>query len=477
MEATGLCVIPRFLGPLLRDEQKIYILSHISSFFRLYFLRFLIYLQFFKQFKQKGCFMSLNNIVGYFVEHNRYLNLIGIVVILLVAWLFSHKKSKINLRLVFSALLLHFLTAVVVLKFSWGKYILHHVAFGVERIYSCADVGISFVFGQLANEMMPWGVVFAIKILPVIIFFGALMALLYHFRIIQFVVLGISYLIRPLLCTSGAETLCAITNSFLGQTEAPLLVKNYLRDMTKSEFFLVMVSGMATISGAILVVFYKMGVPINHLLAASAMAVPASILMAKIIIPETETPKTACVSNIKFERDTSNMFDAIFVGTTDGLKLALNVGAMLISFLALIALLNSVLGYACMGINSLFGISLPILSLNSILGYLFSPFAYLLGFVGKEALRAGELLGAKVAINELFAYIELVKANLSERTMSILTYALCGFSNFSCIGIQIGGIGALVPGKRLWLTQLGLYAVLGAALANLLSAMVASLLL
>ncbi|MFC1841558.1 NupC/NupG family nucleoside CNT transporter [Candidatus Dependentiae bacterium] len=389
------------------------------------------------------------------------------MLILLVAWLFSFKRSKVNIRLVFSALLLHFLTAFLVLKFPLGKYLLQKVAFGVKEVYASADVGLKFVFGALADETMPWGVIFAVKILPVIVFFGALMALLYHFRIIQFFVLAISYLIRPILGTSGAETLCAITNSFLGQTEAPLLVKNYLKDMTKSEFMLVMISGMATISGGILVIFYKMGVPIKHLLASSVMAIPASILISKIIYPETEDPKTASGSEIKFEKDTSNMFDAIFVGTSDGLKLALNVGAMLISFLALLSMLNYVLGYFSGGV----------LSVNSILAYLFSPFAYLLGFTGDEALQAGQLLGTKVAVNELVAYIDLVKAHLSERTTSILTYALCGFSNFSCIGIQIGGIGALVPSKKLWLTQFGLYAVLGGALANLLSAMVASLLL
>ncbi|MFC1842552.1 NupC/NupG family nucleoside CNT transporter [Candidatus Dependentiae bacterium] len=421
--------------------------------------------------------MSFNSFVGYFLEHNRYLNIFGILLILFVAWVFSKKRSKISFRLVLSALSLHFLIAVVVLKVSWGKYILQKVAFGVEKVYACADVGLKFVFGSLADDTMPWGVIFAVKILPVIVFFGALMALLYHFRIIQFFVLAISRLIRPILGTSGAETLCAITNSFLGQTEAPLLVKNYLRDMTKSEFLLVMVSGMATISGAILVVFYKMGVPIKHLLAASAMAIPGSILMAKMLLPETEKPKTSVGSKVTFERDTSNMFDAIFVGTTDGLKLALNVGAMLISFLALLAMMNFLLGAATSWIFGFLGLDWPAITVNSILSYVFSPFAYLLGFVGNEALKAGELLGTKVAVNELFAYIGLIKANLSERTTSIMTYALCGFSNFSCIGIQIGGIGALVPGKRLWLTQLGLYAVLGGALSNLLSAMIASLLL
>jgi len=316
----------------------------------------------------------------------------------------------------------------------------------------------------------------------VIIFFGALMALLFHFGIIQFFVSMISKIIRPILGTSGAETLCAISNSFLGQTEAPLLIKNYLEKMTKSEFLLVMISGMATLSGVLLAIFASFGVPITHLLTSSVMSIPASILIAKILLPETEKPETASGASIKREKISSNMFDAIFTGTTDGMKLAFNVGAMLISFLALLFMFNYILGFCSDQINILFeyvGVAfrLPHISLNYIFSYLFAPFGYLLGFSGVEALKAGELLGTKVALNEFIAYGELVEMNLSPRTTSILTYALCGFSNFSCIGIQIGGIGSLVPSKRKWLTQFGLYAVLGGALANLSSAMIASLLL
>jgi len=420
--------------------------------------------------------MSLN-LIAYLTEHNRYLNIFGIIFILFIAWIFSYKRSKINLRLVLSALLLHFFTGALVLKTSGGKYILQKVAYLISSIYQCADEGSRFVFGALTYADTPWGFIFAIKVLPVIIFFGALMSLLFHWGIIQIIVNGISYLIRPILGTSGAETLCAISNSFLGQTEAPLLIKNYLRNMTKSEFLLVMVSGMATISGAILVVFALMGVPIDHLLTSSVMSIPASILIAKILYPETEKSKTAAGAGAQFERKTSNMFDAIFAGTSDGMKLALNVGAMLISFLALLYLLNIVLANISLGFNWAFGLNLPELSVNGIFSYLFAPFGYLLGFSGDEVFTAGKLLGTKVAVNELVAYSGLVKSELSVRSKSILTYALCGFSNFSCIGIQIGGIGVLVPGKRLWLTQFGLYAVLGGALANLLSAMVASLLL
>jgi Nucleoside permease len=283
--------------------------------------------------------------------------------------------------------------------------------------------------------------------------------------VVQRVVMVVSYVVRPVLGTSGAETLCAIANSFLGQTEAPLLIRHYLKTMTKSEILVVMVSGMGSISGAILVVFAQMGVPAVHLLTASMMAIPSSLIIAKIIYPETEESETQNGVDVMIKPQTADMFDAIASGTLDGLQLALNVAAMLISFLALLALLNAILFFA-IG-----------MTLTDIFGYLFSPFGYLFGFSEHEAWAAGELIGTKVCVNEMVAYKQMVGMALSERTQAIITYALCGFSNFSCIGIQVGGIGALMPEKRIWLTQLGLYAVLGGTLANLLSAMVASLLL
>ena len=353
----------------------------------------------------------------------------------------------------------------MVLRIEYGKIAVDWIAKGVQKIYLFADAGSQFVFGALAVNQAPWGVVFAFKILPVIIFFGALMSLLFHYHIIQFFVLGINRLIRPLLKTSGAETLCAIANSFLGQTEAPLLVRSYLRAMTKSEMFVVMVSGMATISGSILVVFASFGVPTDHMLAASVMAIPASILMAKIIYPETEQSQTAGSTQVNFQPTSKNAFDAISMGTLDGMHLAVNVAAMLISFLALFAMIKCLL-------DNFFG-----LSLDSIFSWIFSPFAYLLGFTGSDAAAVGDLLGIKVTVNEFVAYSKMVGMNISERAKDITTYALCGFSNFSCIGIQIGGIGALAPEKRQWLTELGLLTVLASSLANMLSAMIAALLL
>lgn len=418
----------------------------------------------------------------YFIEYNRFLGFFGIAVILGIAWLCSLKRNRIDWKLVGNGLLLHVAIAIIVLQTSLGTQCVRAVASVVTRLYCFADVGSGFVFGSLINADSPWGFVFAVKVLPVIVFFGAFMGLLFYFGIVQKIVSAMNFVIRPILKTSGAETLCAVSNSFLGQTEAPLLIKPYLKDMTRSEMLVIMVSGMATISGAILVVFAAMGVPVHHLLASSVMSIPASIIIAKILLPETEKSKTADGASLAMESSASNMFDAIAGGTSDGLSLALNVGAMLISFLALLALFNAGLSYTGELINALLiqlgsSFAIPSLSLNFIFSYVFAPFGYLMGFTGVEAFKIGQLLGTKVAVNELIAYSSMGGMELSERAVNIMTYALCGFSNFSCIGIQIGGIGALVPEKRGWLTELGLYAVLGGTLANLLSAMVATILL
>jgi len=423
------------------------------------------------------------SLMAYILEHNRYMNFFGIIAIIVIAWLFSYNRSRVNYWLILKALGLQFGIGFLVLKTNPGHYCVSVMAQGVAYMYQFADEGSRFVFGNLVNAETPWGFIFAIRVLPVIIFFGAFTAVMFHFGIIQKCVAVINALIRPLLGTSGAETLCAVSNSFLGQTEAPLLIRNYLKTMTKSEILVVMVSGMATISGSILVVFGSMGVPVEHMLAASVMAIPASIMIAKIIIPETEQSQTAVGADVKFENDSSNVMDAVFRGTSDGLSLAVNVAAMLIAFMAFLAFFDAMLAGFAFYANMLFiklglTIELPVnLSVKYIFGLLFKPFGYLLGFTSLEASVAGELIGIKVAANELIAYGELITRGLSERTMAILTYALCGFSNFSCIGIQVGGIGALVPEKRQWLTELGWYAVLGGALSNILSAMMASLLL
>ena len=353
-----------------------------------------------------------SSLLSYLLEHNRYLNILGIGVILAIAVAMSHNPTRINWRLVFTGLALHFITALIVLKTAVGQNVIGWVGNIFSQLYQSADKGIAFVFGNLANPTGPWGFSFAINVLPVILFFGALMSLLFYLRIVQTLVQLINRVVQPLLGTTGPETLCAIANSFLGQTEAPLLIKHYLKDMTKSEFLVVMISGMGTISGSILAVFMIMGVPAAHLLAASVMAIPATIIISKIIYPEVEESKAMCDATAQYEQHTGNALDAIAQGTSDGLWLALNVGAMLISFLALIGVINSLLVFGSTQVNSVFGLSLPLLTLDKIFSWTCMPFAWLLGFTGAEAAQAGQLIGTKIAVNELFAYDQMLKMSL-----------------------------------------------------------------
>ena len=416
-------------------------------------------------------------LIDYLVEYNRYMSLLGIAVILAIAFLFSNNKRKINIRTIFSSLLILFSLGFLTLRFSGGQKVLGSISSAIAKLYLLADDGARFIFGNLVDINANWGFIFGIKVLPIIIFFGALTSILFYLGIIQKFVLFIGFALRPLLGTSGSETLCAVANSFLGQTEAPLLVRNYLSGMTRSELFVVMVSGMATISGSILAVFAAMGVPAKFMLSASVMAIPASILIAKMIYPEVDKSQTADGKLEECKSGCSNIFDAIATGTFDGLQLAVNVAAMLIVFISLIGLINLLLGEFSIALNAWFSLNLPIFSLNYFFSWVFAPFAYLLGFQGESLTDVATLLGTKITINELIAYSQMVKMNLSERGQAIITMALCGFANFSCIGIQIGGIGALAPDKRKWLTELGLKTVFAASLANLLSAMVANLIL
>lgn len=418
----------------------------------------------------------------YFLEHNRYLNIVGIIAIFLIAFVCSKNRRAINPRLVMSALLLHFVFAYVMIASDWGHAFMEKFAHGVAKLSDFADVAADFVFGQLANDHQMWGFIFAIKVVPIIIFIGALTSLLYHWGIIQLMISSINWVIRPLLGASGIETMSAIANSILGQTEAALFMNNYLPLMTYSELFVLMTSGMAAISVTVLIIYTKLGLPAAHLLAASIMSIPASMFIAKILVPEQDLVAEADREPIEFAAKTTNSFDAISKGTMDGLKLSAAVLAMLISFLALLAMGDFLLqlsGYYCNQLLSYahFDYQLPALSIALLFSYIFAPFGYLLGFSGNEIWQAGKLLGIKVSVNELVAFMELVKTTLSPRTFVIMLYALCGFSNFSCIGIQIGMIGALAPKQRHTVTQLGLRAVLGSSLANLLSAMIVGLLL
>ena len=402
---------------------------------------------------------------AYLLEHQRYMSVFGVAAILLTAYLFSSSRKHVDYRLILGGLGMQFTIAFLTLKTEIGHFVIQKLADGFSMLYTFSDAGAQFLFGGLANPAGPWGMVFAVKVVSMIIFFGALMSLLFHLRIVQVLVVGISWLVRPILGTSGAETLCAAANSMLGQTEAPLLIKHYLKNMTRSEMLVVMVSGFATLSGSLLALYGSLGIPMVHLLTASVMAIPSSIMIAKILIPETEKPATAAGNSVDMKPESSNMFDAISQGTSDGLHLAANVAAMLIAFISLIALVNYLM------------VSIVGFSLDAVLGRAFCYVAALMSISPADCQGAGMLLGKKLVINEFVAFSDFVSMDLTVRSKHILTYALAGFANFSCIGIQIGGIGALAPEKRMQLTQLGLIGLLGGTLANFLNACVAGLLL
>lgn len=402
-------------------------------------------------------------ISSYLCQDNHWISILGIGVILGVAFLFSHHKSQVRLRLIVSALSMQFLLAFFILKTSVGKDVFLAISNGFKALYGFADEGSRFVFGNLADASGPWAYVFAIKVIPTIIFFGALMAMLHHIGLVNIFVKGLAFFMRPVLGTSGAETLSVAANSMLGQTEAPLLVKNYLPKMTRSEMLVIMVGGMSHLSGSLLAVYGGMGVPVHHLLSSTIMAIPGAILIAKIIIPETETPETIGGGSVSMKSESKNLLDAISTGTGDGLRLAVNVAAMLIAFISLMELANYLL------------VTVAHVSLDEIFGKLFYGAAYILGIAAEDRGAAASLLGKKLVINEFVAYSDMLKSTLSDRSKEILTYALAGFSNFSCIGIQIGGIGAICPEKRAMLTELGLWALLGGTLTNLLNAAIASL--
>jgi len=402
---------------------------------------------------------------SYFVTDNHYMCLLGIILFLGVAFLFSNNKKKIKIERVLAGLGLQFALALFVLKTEIGYRFFSALAAGFGQIYSFTDAGIKFAFGNLIDAQGPWGFLFIVKVVPIIIFFGAFMALLYHIGVIQFFVRVLSFVIRPLLGTSGAETLCATANSMLGPTESPLLVKKYLKNMTDSEMFVVMVAGMSTLAASVMAVYGSLGVPMIHIITASVMSVPGAILVSKIMIPETKIPETAAGNKFEMKKDTANVLDAISAGTYDGLKLAAGVAAMLIAFLSLMAMVDYLL------------LTLTGYDLNVIFSKLFSSVAIFLGIGAEDRGAAGALLGQKLVLNEMIAYLNFVKMTLAARSKIILTYALCGFANISVIGILIGGVGALAPSKRGVLTRLGWKALLGATLVNLLNAAIAGLLI
>lgn len=394
--------------------------------------------------------------------------IIGIIFVFLVAFLISNNKKKINWKTVIIGFLIQFIFAFAALKWSVGKYILSRISLGVQSVIDYAKEGISFIFGSLSND----GSIFAVNVLGVIIFISALVSVLYYLGVMQFVIKLIGGGLSNLLGTSKLETISSAANIFLGQTEAPLLIKPYVEKLTESELFTVMVGGLASVSGSILVGYSLLGIPIEYLVSASFMSAPAGLIISKIIIPEIREAKV----NEEIEMvkdDSSNIVDAASKGAIDGLGLVLNIAAILLAFVALIALVNGIIGL----IGGLFGIDN--LSLQSILGYIFAPIATIIGVPMKESVIAGSLIGQKIILNEFVAFTSLseIISTLSPKTIAIVTFSLCGFANISSIAILIGGIGGMAPSRKHDIARLGWKAVLGGTLANLLSATIAGFLL
>ncbi|SHE42180.1 NupC/NupG family nucleoside CNT transporter [Clostridium fallax] len=402
---------------------------------------------------------------------DKFIGIIGLVVLIGIAFLLSENKKKINWKLVFTGLGLQVVFALIILKFPPGRMVFQVLSDAITKLLDFTKEGSGFLFGNLMDQKT-YGMIFALQVLPTIIFFSALMGILYHLGIMQAVIKVISSGIAKLLGTSGSETLSAVGNIFLGQTEAPLLIKPYIATMTKSEIMAIMVGGMATVAGGVMAGYVAMGVDAGQLLAASIMAAPAGLVLAKIMVPETEESATKAGAELNVDMKKANVIEAAAQGASDGLGLALNVAAMLLAFVALIALINAILG-ACGG---LFGF--PQLSLDWILGRLFAPIAFLMGVPGSDIITAGELLGQKLAINEFIAYTGLVQkmSVLQPKTVTILTFALCGFANISSIAIQIGGIGGLAPEKKPIIAKLGVKALIGGSLATFMTATIAGIL-
>jgi concentrative nucleoside transporter, CNT family len=416
----------------------------------------------------------------------RLFSLIGLLVFLGIAWALSTNRNAIRLRTILWGLGLQFALALFVLRVPFGQQLFSWIGTKVTHLLNLSFVGSEFMFGALgaqgggqlpvqageASGAAAVGFIFAFQVLPTIIFVAAIFAILYYVGIMQVIVRAVAKVMTRFMGASGAESLNVAASIFMGQTEAPLTIRPYLNRMTQSELMCVMTSGMAHVSGSIMAAYIAFGVEAKHLLAAVIMTAPGTILLAKMLVPETGQPETAGTVKLDSESPDANVIGAAARGTTEGLHLALNVGAMLISFLALVALVNVLLGR----VGSWMGVPL---SLQGILSYAFMPLALVMGVPWKDAFAVGDLLGTRMVLNELIAYSRLgpLKATLDPRTFTIATYALCGFANFSSIGIQIGGIGALAPERRSDLARLGLRALLAGTFANFMTACIAGVLL
>lgn len=415
------------------------------------------------------------------------MSLLGMVVLIFIAIIFSSNRRAIKFRTVFGAFVIQMAIGAFVLYIPAGRRTLETVSDAVSSVIGYGQVGMDFVFGGLVSNKMfelfgGGGFIFALRVLPVIVFFSSLIAVLYYLGIMQFFIKILGGLLQWILGTSRTESLSATANIFVGHTEAPLVVRPYIATMTNSELFAVMCGGLASVAGSVLAGYAQMGVPMEYLIAASFMAAPGGLLFAKLMVPETEKTHDAVnmVSVASGEERPVNIIDAAATGASSGMQLALNVGAMLLAFVALIALLN--------GILSVIGgwIHIPGLSLELILGWIFAPIAYLIGIPWHEATIAGSFIGQKLVVNEFVAYMnfgeylkpdsEVIAAGkqvLSEHTKAIISFALCGFANLASVAILLGGLGGIAPNRRKDVARLGLKAVLAGSLSNLMSATIA----
>lgn len=396
----------------------------------------------------------------------------GIFTVLALAFLLSENKRLINLRTILGGLAIQLIFAFLVLKWEAGQGALKWFTLKVNDIINYANQGINFLFGGLYAEGSGVGFVFAFQVLPVVIFFSALISVLYYLRIMQVLIKILGGGLSWLLGTRKAESMSAAANIFVGQTEAPLVIRPYIDKMTNSELFAVMTGGLASVAGSVLIGYSMLGVPLEYLLAASFMAAPAGLIMAKIMIPETEKIEEPKEFEMEVDKDSTNVIDAAAKGASVGLQLALNIGAMLLAFIALVALANGLLGW----IGGFFGFAE--LSLELILGYIFSPLAFAIGVPWDEAIQAGNYIGQKLILNEFVAYSAFSQElqNLSDKTVAVVSFALCGFANISSMAILLGGLGNLAPNRRADIARLGIKAVIAGALASLLSAAIAGML-
>ena len=417
--------------------------------------------------------------------------LFGLAVLVGIAWLFSNNKKAVDWRLVITGVTLQIAFAALVLLVPGGRDVFDALGRGFVKILGFVNAGSNFIFGSLMDTTK-YGFIFAFQVLPTIIFFAALMGVLYHLGVMQLVVRGMAWAITKLMRVSGAETTSVCASVFIGQTEAPLTVRPYISKMTESELITMMIGGMAHIAGGVLAAYVGMlggGDPeqqafyAKHLLAASIMAAPATLVVAKLLIPETGEPLTRGTVKMEVEKTSSNVIDAAAAGAADGLRLALNIGAMLLAFIALIAMINAPLTWfgEVTGLQQALG---KPTDLAAIFGYVLAPIAWVIGTPWADATTVGSLIGQKIVINEFVAYLQLADivngrvagVALSDQGRLIATYALCGFANFSSIAIQIGGIGGLAPERRHDLARFGLRAVLGGTIATLMTATIAGVL-